>query len=86
MGPGGRPLASKRPAESGLRDVALQFKEPKAVEAQQGWQGVVLLCGLGIMISYADRSNISIAIIGMAKDFEWDKAPLLEPTLATRGL
>ena len=68
----GRPL--ERPAKR-LRGVAMQFKASKAeAEAQEGWQGVVLLCGLGIMISYADRSNISIAIIGMARDFQWDKA------------
>lgn len=41
---------------------------------QEGWETVVILCALGIMISYADRSNISVAIIGMARDFQWDKA------------
>ncbi|CAJ1346710.1 unnamed protein product [Effrenium voratum] len=63
------------------RDVAVHFgPSPKTVaqgqeeQGQEGWELVVLLCALGIMISYADRSNISIAIIGMAKDFEWDKA------------
>ncbi|CAK9043498.1 unnamed protein product [Durusdinium trenchii] len=43
-------------------------------DGREGWEVIVLLCALGIMISYADRSNISIAIIGMAADFQWDKA------------
>lgn len=43
-------------------------------QGQEGWETVVILCALGIMISYADRSNISVAIIGMARDFQWDKA------------
>jgi len=37
------------------------------------WQLVVALCAVGIFISYADRSNISIAVISMASDFGWDK-------------
>lgn len=34
---------------------------------------VVLSC-LGLAISYADRSNIAIAIIPMSKEFGWDPA------------
>ena len=35
---------------------------------------LVLLSCLGLAISYADRSNIAIAIIPMSKEFNWDPA------------
>lgn len=35
---------------------------------------LVLLSCLGLAISYADRSNIAIAIIPMSKEFGWDAA------------
>jgi hypothetical protein len=38
------------------------------------WAAVVALAALGIVICYADRSNMSTAIIPMAADFGWDKA------------
>eukprot|EP00435_Cladocopium_sp_Y103_P031390 s207_g7.t4 len=74
--------------ERSARDVSAHFAPEGKVEArlgegqegqagqegQEGWEIVVILCALGIMISYADRSNISVAIIGMARDFQWDKA------------
>ncbi|CAE7673432.1 PHT4 [Symbiodinium sp. CCMP2592] len=56
------------------RQFAPSDAEVRPDSGQDGWEAVVFLCALGIMISYADRSNISIAIIGMAKDFQWDKA------------
>lgn len=63
----------------GGRDVSARFSaDEKTAEVvddgQEGWETIILLCALGIMISYADRSNISVAIIGMARDFQWDKA------------
>lgn len=33
---------------------------------------LVLLCGISVMISYADRTNISIAILPMKKQYNWD--------------
>jgi hypothetical protein len=33
----------------------------------------VALCTLGIVICYADRSNISTAVLPMAQEFGWDK-------------
>lgn len=33
----------------------------------------VALCTLGIVICYADRSNISTAVLPMAQQFGWDK-------------
>lgn len=35
---------------------------------------LVSLSCLGLAISYADRSNIAIAIIPMSKEFGWDPA------------
>lgn len=42
-------------------------------ENEKRWMALIALCALGILISYADRSNISVAIIGMAQEFKWDK-------------
>jgi hypothetical protein len=39
-----------------------------------GWKVVVGLAALGIVICYADRSNMSTAIIPMSQDLGWDKA------------
>ncbi|CAE7905549.1 PHT4 [Symbiodinium sp. KB8] len=68
--------ASSEPERKRLscRQFAPSDAEVGTDPGQDGWEAVVFLCALGIMISYADRSNISIAIIGMAKDFQWDKA------------
>jgi hypothetical protein len=38
------------------------------------WAVIVTLAALGIVICYADRSNMSTAIIPMSQDFGWDKA------------
>ncbi|KAG2491886.1 hypothetical protein HYH03_009838 [Edaphochlamys debaryana] len=38
------------------------------------WEYLVALCTLSIVICYADRSNISTAILPMAQQFGWDKA------------
>ncbi|GFR48794.1 hypothetical protein Agub_g10743, partial [Astrephomene gubernaculifera] len=38
------------------------------------WEYLVLLCTLGVVICYADRSNISTAVLPMAQQFGWDKA------------
>ncbi|KAG2453915.1 hypothetical protein HYH02_002118 [Chlamydomonas schloesseri] len=38
------------------------------------WPWLVALCTLGIVICYADRSNISTAVLPMAQQFGWDKA------------
>ena len=37
------------------------------------WQLLVGLCALGVFISYADRSNISTAVISMSAEFNWTK-------------
>ena len=37
------------------------------------WFTLTLLAAAAIFICYADRSNISTAIIPMAKEFGWDK-------------
>lgn len=38
------------------------------------WQWILSLCTIAIFICYADRSNISVAILEMAKQFKWDEA------------
>lgn len=35
------------------------------------WHTVVLLCALAVLISYIDRTNISVAAIPMQKEFGW---------------
>lgn len=42
-------------------------------DGQNDWQTLTFLAALAIFICYADRSNISTAIIPMAKQFSWDK-------------
>ena len=45
----------------------------RASAANPRWLTVVLLCGAAVFISYIDRTNISVAIIPMAKEYGWDK-------------
>jgi ACS family sodium-dependent inorganic phosphate cotransporter len=37
------------------------------------WHTVVLLCGLAVLISYLDRTNISVAALPMQEQFGWDE-------------
>ncbi|GFH31223.1 MFS domain-containing protein, partial [Haematococcus lacustris] len=37
-------------------------------------QYLVALCAVSVVICYADRSNISTAVLPMAEHFGWDKA------------
>lgn len=37
------------------------------------WQYLVAMCTLSVVICYADRSNISTALLAMALEFDWDK-------------
>jgi len=37
------------------------------------WQAVVALCAAGIFVAYADRSNISTAVLSMTSEFGWTK-------------
>jgi ACS family sodium-dependent inorganic phosphate cotransporter len=39
----------------------------------QSWHTVVLLCALAVLISYIDRTNISVAAIPMQAQFGWDE-------------
>jgi ACS family sodium-dependent inorganic phosphate cotransporter len=52
-------------------------RQQEAQQPQQPWQDwrlLVALCALSVVICYADRSNISTAILPMAEHFGWDKA------------
>lgn len=40
------------------------------------WQLLVGMCAISVVICYADRSNISTAILPMAESFGWDKVRL----------
>jgi Major Facilitator Superfamily len=53
-------------AESGI--VTTQAPPPSS------WQWILALCTAAIFICYADRSNISVAILEMSKDFNWDES------------
>jgi ACS family sodium-dependent inorganic phosphate cotransporter len=35
------------------------------------WRSIVALCGLAVLISYIDRTNISVAAIRMQEQFQW---------------
>jgi ACS family sodium-dependent inorganic phosphate cotransporter len=37
------------------------------------WLAVVLLCGAAVLISYLDRTNISVAALPMQEQFGWDE-------------
>jgi len=37
------------------------------------WQPIVLLCGLAVLISYIDRTNISVAAIRMQEQYHWSE-------------
>lgn len=53
--------------------------EPSAAEAATVarrwpvWYGVVFLCGAAVLISYIDRTNISVAAIPMQTQFGWSE-------------
>ena len=42
-------------------------------DGKNDWLTLTFLAAVAIFVCYADRSNISTAIIPMAKDFGWDK-------------
>lgn len=46
---------------------------PQVPIYQQKWVFLVLWCALSVIISYADRTNISIAILDMQDEFKWDE-------------
>lgn len=35
-------------------------------------RALVVLCGIGIGLSYCDRVNLSVAVVSMATEFDWD--------------
>src|SRR3954453_8524026 len=41
----------------------------RVIEARATWYNVVLLCGAAVLISYLDRTNISVAAIPMQAQF-----------------
>ncbi len=43
----------------------------RVIEARATWYNVVLLCGAAVLISYLDRTNISVAAIPMQAQFGW---------------
>src|SRR3954464_4509260 len=50
--------------------------EPSATKRGSGWQAwhaVVALCGAAVLISYIDRTNISVAAIPMQAQFGWSE-------------
>jgi len=50
--------------------------EPSSTKRGSGWQAwhtVVFLCGAAVLISYIDRTNISVAAIPMQAQFGWSE-------------
>jgi len=47
------------------------FAEPKPLA--NAWKYLVTLAALSVVICYADRTNISTAILPMSKELNWDK-------------
>lgn len=47
---------------------------PRNPRPNANWVYVVVLCTLSVVISYADRTNISTAILSMQNDFNWDNS------------
>ena len=66
-----------RSGEDALKPPALEPERGSASGGGGGllssWQLLVGLCALSVVICYADRSNISTAILPMAASFGWDK-------------
>lgn len=50
------------------------FSDNDNRNGSSNWQYLVALCAMSVVICYADRSNISTAILPMAEQFHWDKA------------
>jgi ACS family sodium-dependent inorganic phosphate cotransporter len=46
---------------------------PTETAARRSWYPVVILCGLAVLISYLDRTNISVAALPMQEQFKWDE-------------
>ncbi|KAG1667951.1 hypothetical protein FOA52_008323 [Chlamydomonas sp. UWO 241] len=59
------PLKGDRPDDKG---------SPAGGLGSPNWKLLVGMAAVSVIISYADRSNISTAILPMATDFGWDKA------------
>lgn len=51
-----------------------RFDSSKQGKNISSWPVLVGMCTVAILICYADRSNISTAIIAMAADYSWDEA------------
>jgi len=51
---------------------AVEEAQPKT-PWESSWKSMVTLCALSVVLCYADRSNISIAILPMGEAFGWDK-------------
>ncbi|GLC40516.1 hypothetical protein PLESTB_000705400 [Pleodorina starrii] len=63
-------------AREGLRSSPSSSEQQQEPSPPPGfkWEYLVALCTLGVVICYADRSNISTAVLPMAQQFGWDKA------------
>lgn len=64
------PEASQQQAEpSHTSDYNLA---PSLDKSNSGWIWIITLCTLAILICYADRSNISVAIVSMSSELHWN--------------
>ncbi|KAF8063765.1 PHT4 [Scenedesmus sp. PABB004] len=67
---------SAPPSRSGSKDLeaALPGAPGGGEPGNPSWLTLVLVAAAGVVICYADRSNMSTAILPMAEAFNWDKA------------
>ena len=64
--------------ELARRDSSMRAATPRTPVSLQApatnWTWIIGLCTVAILICYADRSNVSVAILEMAKQYDWDEA------------
>eukprot|EP00200_Dunaliella_tertiolecta_P010630 CAMPEP_0202374722 /NCGR_PEP_ID=MMETSP1127-20130417/5492_1 /ASSEMBLY_ACC=CAM_ASM_000462 /TAXON_ID=3047 /ORGANISM="Dunaliella tertiolecta, Strain CCMP1320" /LENGTH=767 /DNA_ID=CAMNT_0048971947 /DNA_START=858 /DNA_END=3162 /DNA_ORIENTATION=+ len=57
-----------------IDDPGEEQRPPRPQGDSGAWKYLVALCALSVVICYADRSNMSTAILPMAEQFGWEKA------------
>lgn len=56
-----------------LQSSSAAYTPPPSSPSEATWRPIVLLCGLAVLISYIDRTNISVAAIRMQEQFAWSE-------------
>ena len=69
-----QPLPSTDTDSTLQEDSSRRDLDKKDPSGGRDWKILVALCTFSVALCYADRSNISTAMIEMASDFGWDKS------------